>query len=161
MMKNSPKTKNKNYIRHMPYLRNSIYDHDFWCTYVKLYLHAFFHFFKFFIFQIVSGVYKRGKIAQNEKIILPVAFRISEPYIGLSFMVHLRGVMISLGDFLIKWQNILSVMLHILQTMHHMISAANKGWSTVNYQQSLAFEHPYLSCNNHCDWKFSKKSFFY
>ena len=61
----------------MPYLRNSIYDHDFWCTYVKLYLHAFFHFFKIFIFQIVSGVYKRGKITQNEKKILPVAFCIS------------------------------------------------------------------------------------
>ena len=31
-------------------------------------------------------------------------------------------------------------------------SAANKGWSTVNYRQSSALDHPYLSCNNHCDW---------
>ena len=31
-------------------------------------------------------------------------------------------------------------------------SAAKKGWSTVNYQQSLAFDHPYLSCNDHCYW---------
>ena len=146
----------------MPYLRNSIYDHDFWYTYVKLYLQAFFHFFKIFIFQIVSGVYKRGKMAQNEKKICLSHSVSQEPYIiWLSFIVHLCQVMISPGDFLIKWQNILSVMLHILQTMHHMISAANKGWSAVNYQQSLAFEHPYLSCNDHCDWKFSKKSFFY
>ena len=31
-------------------------------------------------------------------------------------------------------------------------SAANKGWSTVNYRQSFAFCHSYLSCNDHCDW---------
>ena len=30
-------------------------------------------------------------------------------------------------------------------------STANKDWSTVNYCQSLAFGHPYLSCNDHCD----------
>ena len=30
--------------------------------------------------------------------------------------------------------------------------AANKGQSTVNYCQSLAFDHPYLSCNDHCGW---------
>ena len=34
-------------------------------------------------------------------------------------------------------------------------SAANNGRSTVNYRQSLAFERPYLSCNDHCDrWFF-------
>ena len=27
-----------------------------------------------------------------------------------------------------------------------------KGWSTINYCQSSAFDHPYLSCNDHCDW---------
>ena len=32
-------------------------------------------------------------------------------------------------------------------------STANKSWSTGNYCQSLAFDHPYLSCNDHCDWK--------
>ena len=34
----------------------------------------------------------------------------------------------------------------------HMPSAstAKKGQSTVNYQ-SLVFDHPYLSCNDHCD----------
>ena len=31
-------------------------------------------------------------------------------------------------------------------------SAANKGWSTINYRQSLVFDCPYLSCNDHCDW---------
>ena len=34
-------------------------------------------------------------------------------------------------------------------------SATNKGRSMVNYRQSSAFEHPYLSSNNHCDrWLF-------
>ena len=27
-----------------------------------------------------------------------------------------------------------------------------KGRSTINYCQSSAFDHPYLSCNDHCDW---------
>ena len=39
---------------------------------------------------------------------------------------------------------------------HHSVSlicsAANRGRSTVNYSQSLAFDHPYVSCNDHCDW---------
>ena len=30
-------------------------------------------------------------------------------------------------------------------------SAANKGQSMVNYCQSLDFDHPYLSYNDHCD----------
>ena len=30
--------------------------------------------------------------------------------------------------------------------------AANKGQSMVNYCQSSAFDHPYLLCNDHCDW---------
>ena len=30
------------------------------------------------------------------------------------------------------------------------ISAANKGWSTVNYCQSLTFDRPCLSCSDHC-----------
>ena len=42
---------------HVPYLRNSIaHDHDFWYTYVKWYLQAFFHFFEVFIFRAVRGV---------------------------------------------------------------------------------------------------------
>ena len=32
-------------------------------------------------------------------------------------------------------------------------STANKSRSTGNYWQSFAFDHPYLSCNYHCDWK--------
>ena len=31
-------------------------------------------------------------------------------------------------------------------------SAANTGRPTVNYRQSLAFNSPYLSCNDRCDW---------
>ena len=41
------------------------------------------------------------------------------------------------------------------------ISAANKCWSTANYHQSLAFDHPYLSCNDHCDWWLFQEIFFY
>ena len=40
-------------------------------------------------------------------------------------------------------------------------SAANKGQPAVNYCQSPAFDHPYLSCDDHCDSDFSKKSFFF
>ena len=39
-------------------------------------------------------------------------------------------------------------------------SAANKGWSTVNYHQSLDFDHPYLSCNDHCDCRLFQEIFF-
>ena len=42
----------------------------------------------------------------------------------------------------------------------HRITAANKGWSAVNYCQSLAFDCPYLSCNDHCDWWLSQKTSF-
>ena len=40
-------------------------------------------------------------------------------------------------------------------------NSANKGWSVVNYCQSLAFDHPCLSCNEHCDWWFFQEIFFY
>ena len=45
--------------------------------------------------------------------------------------------------------------LFIIKFLKLINSAANKGRSTVNYQQSSAFERPYLSCNDHCDqWLF-------
>ena len=40
-------------------------------------------------------------------------------------------------------------------------SAANKGRSMVNYCQSLAFDHPYLSFNDHCDWWLFQEIFFF
>ena len=41
------------------------------------------------------------------------------------------------------------------------ISTAYKGWSMVIYCQSSAFDHPYLSCNDHCDlWLFQEMFFF-
>ena len=41
-------------------------------------------------------------------------------------------------------------------------SSANKGWSAVNYRQSLAFERPYLQCNDHCDrWRFQEIFFYF
>ena len=39
-------------------------------------------------------------------------------------------------------------------------STPNKGWSTVNYCQYLAFDHPYLSCNDHGDWWLFQEIFF-
>ena len=47
-----PKIKNKNYVRHTSYLRNSIgYDHDFWYIFVKWwYLQVLFSFFQNFYF---------------------------------------------------------------------------------------------------------------
>lgn len=41
-------------------------------------------------------------------------------------------------------------------------SAANKGWSMVNYCQSLAFARPYLSYNDHCNrWLFREIFYYY
>ena len=31
-------------------------------------------------------------------------------------------------------------------------STAENNWPTVNYHQYLAFDCPYLLCNDHCDW---------
>ena len=58
--------KNKNYICHAPYLRNSIaYDHEFWYTCVKWwYFEVLFDFFDIFIFPAIRGV-KEQKIAQK------------------------------------------------------------------------------------------------
>ena len=39
-------------------------------------------------------------------------------------------------------------------------STTNKGQSTVNYRQSLAFNRPYLSHNDHCDWWLFQEIFF-
>ena len=45
--------------------------------------------------------------------------------------------------------------------MYSMIhSAANKGWSTVDYRQSLAFDTTYLLFNNNCDWWLFPEIFF-
>ena len=41
------------------------------------------------------------------------------------------------------------------------ISTANKGWSTVIYCQSSAFDCPYLSCNDHCDWWLFQETYFF
>ena len=40
-------------------------------------------------------------------------------------------------------------------------STENKGWSTVNCCQSPAFDRPYLSYNDHCDWWLFQEIFFY
>ena len=82
--------KNKNYICHMPYLRNSIaYNHDFWNTCAKWWcLRGFFHFFKILIFWVVSGV-KVQKMAQNDKKLCLLHSISQEAYIIWSwFLVH-------------------------------------------------------------------------
>ena len=38
-------------------------------------------------------------------------------------------------------------------------STPNKDRSTVNYYQYLAFEQPYLSCNDYCDWWLFQETF--
>ena len=102
--KNCQKMKNTNYIRHTPYLRNSIvYDHDFWYASVKWwYLQVFFSlfffllFFVIFIFQVVMGV-KGQKMALDEKKVYQLHFISQETHIiWLLFMVHLCK-MISAG----------------------------------------------------------------
>ena len=98
------KKKNNNYIRHTPYLRNSIaYDHDFWYTCVKWwYLQVlFFIFSKFWFFGLLGGS-KGKKIAQNDKRPCPLHFISQEPYIIWSwFMVRMCKRLISLGVFYI------------------------------------------------------------
>ena len=51
---------------------------------------------------------------------------------------------------IIDWQNC-----HSFYPSIH--STASKFWSTVNWCQSLAFDHSYLSWNDHCDqWLFQE-----
>ena len=41
-----------------------------------------------------------------------------------------------------------------------ILNAADNSWSMFNYRQSLAFDLPYLSCNDHCDqWLFQRNLF--
>ena len=44
--------------------------------------------------------------------------------------------------------------------MHNYYSTVNKGWSVINYHQSLAFDRSYLSFNDHCDWWLFQEIFF-
>ena len=54
--KSIAQNENNNYIHHTPYLRNSIaYDQDFWYTFVKWYLQAFFSFLIFLFFGLLGG----------------------------------------------------------------------------------------------------------
>ena len=94
--------KNKNYIHHVQYLRNSIaYDHDFWYTWVKLwYLQLLFSFFDIFILWAVRRGGGGGKTAKkwprmNKKLCL-LHFIPQEPYIiWFWFMVHMSKRIIS------------------------------------------------------------------
>ena len=107
--------KNKNYIRHVPYLRNSVaYDHDFWYTWVKWwYLQAFFSFFStFWFFGLLGrgwggvgvGEVARGKRAKNDP----------------------------------KWQKILLVAVHISGAVHmiviYVVYVSNKNISSCFFQ---------------------------
>ena len=58
--------------------------------------------------------------------------------------------------FLSKVMRMLNNKLKLI-TPDLICSTANKSWSKVNYHQSLAFDGPYLSCNDHCDrWLFQE-----
>ena len=59
---------------------------------------------------------------------------------------------VMLSKWLLGWVVILSWLICIIT-----YSIANKGQTTVNYCQSSADDHPYLSCNDHCDqWVFQE-----
>ena len=75
--KSIAQSKNNNYIRQTPCLRNSIaYDQDFWYNCVKLwYLQAFFPFLRFSFFGLLGG--KRAKNGPRWKKIMSVAIHIS------------------------------------------------------------------------------------
>ena len=58
---------------------------------------------------------------------------------------------------LLFWVCFCIVVLNFSKCNKWISSAGNKGQSTVNYCQFLAFNCPYLSCNDHCDqWLFQE-----
>ena len=134
----------KKYVCYSRYLRNHIsYDCHLWYTYVKwLYLLGFVHFFKILILCVVrGGVVDGQKMVQNEKNLCLSCSISQESYIILFlFMVLMCKMIISPGALfhffktLIfwvvrgvkrknspKWQKIMSAVLDISGTMHHMI----------------------------------------
>ena len=70
-----------------------------------------------------------------------------------------RGIEVFKIGFVGKggWELLLKCGMYLLRTG----SAANKDQSIVNYSQSLAIDHPYLSCNDHCDQWLFQEIFFY
>ena len=128
--------KNNNYIRHTPYLRNSVaHDHDLWYTCAKWwYLQAFFSFlWNFHFWGKLWG--KRAKNSPKWKItIIHLSRAMSQEQYSIWswFLVHLCKMIISPVLFFIfskfwflgfcpKWQKILFVTLHISATIHHTI----------------------------------------
>ena len=97
-------------IHPAPYLRNcTSSDHNFWYTYLVhtyvkwWYLHVFFSVFQNFDFLDFHGG-KRGKNGPKWEKTLSL-FISQEPYIRLSFMVHLCKMIITPGVFLSFFQN--------------------------------------------------------
>ena len=87
--------KNKNYIHHAPYLRNSIaYEHNFWYTCVKWwYLQVFFFFFRNFDFWGCKWGKRWPKMMKNS-VALHISGTIDHAIFILSFMVQLCKMMI-------------------------------------------------------------------
>ena len=63
-------------------------------------------------------------------------------------------------NMIIDWPQVKSNECTIINFWLMTNSAASKGWQRVNYREFLAFDCPYLSCNDHCDWWVLQEMFF-
>ena len=134
--------KNKNYIHHMLYLRNSVaYNHGFWGTFVKLcYLQVFFSFFQKLIFQVVRGVKGQKKVQNDKEFCLSRSIS-QEPYsIWLSLMVHLCNMIISL-DVLFFF--------HFFKIFVFWVVSEVRGQKMVQNDKKFVYCAPYLRNQTH------------
>ena len=136
--------KNKNYIHHMSYLRNSVaYNHGFWGTFVKLcYLQVFFSFFQKLIFQVVRGVKGQKKVQNDKEFCLSRSIS-QEPYsIWLSFMVHLCNMIISLDVFFFFF-------FHFFKIFVFWVVSGVRGQKMVQNDKKFVYCAPYLRNQTH------------
>ena len=134
--------KNKNYIHHMSYLRNSVaYNHGFWGTFVKLcYLQVFFSFFQKLIFQVVRGVKGQKKVQNDKEFCLSRSIS-QEPYsIWLSLMVHLCNMIISLDVFFF---------FHFFKIFVFWVVSEVRGQKMVQNDKKFVYCAPYLRNQTH------------
>ena len=94
--KKLPKMKNNNYIRYVPYLRNSVYSIWSWFLVYLCKMMMFSYFFKILIFLVVRGV-KGQKIVQNDKNSVSHASYLRNHKYAHHFVVWKCKMMISAG----------------------------------------------------------------